>query len=388
MIIKKQNIFLFLLIFDTAITSLYNRPEWNLILILTKLLNIFFVINFWNLSKLKFTIKKDHLLYVLITFISFSLSTYITGSLKPILFISQVIFYFFPLYYIGLNLTRDTLYRWILSIQFINIIFSFIGYIIKPITISGFSRYSSIFTSGNSSGLFAGTIILINIIFFGQINRYFKDKYKTFFIISTLNSMFLMFISSNRLSIFSLLFCLTIFLLRYFFENFNFTANTLVLQNISKIKPFFIFFLITIFLIFLIPSFFYDSLVYKSIYLLDNDRITNGRFEMWDFVFNKLELFGSPTNVYYYIEGTILSVIYRFGIIPAILFFLPYFYLFLNLIIKRNLNSFSLSFYLLTQLLTIWFTETNFVVLSNMIFSVFLGYEERLNNRAKFYIVE
>tara|TARA_B100001248_G_C27177140_1_gene360671 strand:+ start:123 stop:653 length:531 start_codon:yes stop_codon:yes gene_type:complete len=176
--------------------------------------------------------------------------------------------------------------------------------------------------------------------------------------------------------------------LRYFFENFNFTANTLVLQNISKIKPFFIFFLITIFLIFLIPSFFYDSLVYKSIYLLDNDRITNGRFEMWDFVFNKLELFGSPTNVYYYIEGTILSVIYRFGIIPAILFFLPYFYLFLNLIIKRNLNSFSLSFYLLTQLLTIWFTETNFVVLSNMIFSVFLGYEERLNNRAKFYIVE
>ena len=82
MIIKKQNIFLFLLIFDTAITSLYNAPRWNLILTLMKLLNIFFVINFWNLSKLKFTINKNHLLYVLITFICFFLSTYITGSLN------------------------------------------------------------------------------------------------------------------------------------------------------------------------------------------------------------------------------------------------------------------------------------------------------------------
>lgn len=380
--INTQNLILITLIIDTLITSTYNAPNY-LPLILSKLFNIFLLINIWNKSKIKSHINKNHYYYIFITYLTFCISSYITGSIKPILFITQVIFYFLPLYVIGLNMTKDTLFKWIVSLQYLNIIFSLIGYLINPITFIRFARYSSIFSSGNSSGLVSGLLILINLLFFKKINNYFNNKYKIIFIISTLNSILLILSSTNRLSILSLLICLIVYLIGFFYENFKFNTNKLVITNISKIKPLLIFFLIIILFIFLNPSLFYDLIIHKSFYLaVMKQDVSNGRFEVWAIIFDRLNLFGSQK--YLFIESTLFSTLYRYGIIPGMLFFLPYIYLFFSLIIKRKIKLFKISFYLLIQLLIIWIFETNFVVLTNLLFTVLLGYESRKDNSVKF----
>ena len=122
--IKNQNILFILLIFDSYVTLKYNNNN-PLPLLLSKVFNLIYFIFLWDSDRLIFKIKRNHIIYFIITFIAFTISSYIQTSIRPILFFLQITFYCIPLFIFGKSLNEKTIFKLILSLQYINIAISF-----------------------------------------------------------------------------------------------------------------------------------------------------------------------------------------------------------------------------------------------------------------------
>ena len=225
-------------------------------------------------------------------------------------------------------------------------------------------------------------MILINVLTFANFKNYLNTKNKLVFIISSLNSLFLVTVSSNRSTILNLLVCFFIYSLDYFFKNIKFEKNQLLIKNISKIKKPFIILFIVIMIISLNQEFFYSTFLEKSIYLSNvKQDITNGRFEIWQYITSNFQLFGRYDLPDIYVDGNYFSYILLYGLVPSFLIFLPYFYFAFNFILRDKIKSFPFSSFFLIQLLVIWLFESNFVLLTNLFFTILLGYEHKLNKK-------